>query len=222
MAYYIMPPPQELVPIAPSFDVLRDRPRHEETPGDVLSPGLYSESTQPEPKNPTVLPIDLLKQFHFAFLIRHPKRSIPSYFRCTVPPLAKITGWNSFMPEEAGYTELRRLFDFLRESRQIGPKIAGHQLQNTSDAVSGAAEILVVDADDLLDRPAAVVEAFCKSVGIEYSDSLLVWDEEEDEKEARSKFKKWEGWHEDALDSKSLKPRTHVSCVAREEAASEN
>jgi hypothetical protein len=60
-----------------------------------------------------VLPASLLGTFHFTFLIRHPRRAVPSYFRCTVPPLDAVTGFTHFMPSEAGYVELRRLFEYL-------------------------------------------------------------------------------------------------------------
>lgn len=87
-----------------------------------------NEQTQSitEPGNPSVVPAHLLRQFHFAFLIRHPRSSIPSYYRCTVPPLNEITGFKDFMPSEAGYAELRRFFDFLRDNHHIGPSIAGN------------------------------------------------------------------------------------------------
>lgn len=173
-----------------------------------------------------MIPTDILKQFHFAFLIRHPKHSIPSYFRCTVPPLDEITGFYNFMPEEAGYDEQRRVFDYLRKIGQIGPKVAG-QPSNAANVENGvhedAVDICVIDADDLLDNPAAIVQTFCKSVGIEYSESLLTWDTEEDHKIAKTAFEKWRGFHEDAINSTSLRPRTHVCCIlSRTESADAN
>lgn len=201
MAYYIIPPTRKPVSIAPSL--------------------LNRDESQPS-SNPTVIPTNILEKFHFAFLIRHPKHSIPSYIRCTVPPLDDVTGWYDFLPEEAGYDELRRFFDFLRATGQVGPQIDGqpdHQMNGTaslatngtSDAVKDKANICIIDADDLLDHPAEIVEAFCNSVGIPYSDSLLTWDTEKDQQIAESAFEKWKGWHEDAINSSSLKARTHVS-----------
>lgn len=179
----------------------------------------YPYDTEAEPGNPTVIPADVLKQFHFAFLIRHPKHSIPSYFRCTIPPLDDITGFHNFMPEEAGYDEQRRVFDYLRSIGQVGPKITGQDQTNGVNgtngdhaAEDGAVDICVIDADDLLDNPSHIVETFCKSVGIEYSPDLLNWDTEEDHKQAKDAFEKWRGFHEDAINSTELKPRAHVSC----------
>ncbi|THW30456.1 hypothetical protein D6D23_00191 [Aureobasidium pullulans] len=177
------------------------------TNGAVESSPPYPYATEAEPGNPTVVPAEILNKFHFAFLIRHPKHSIPSYWRCTIPPLDAITGFYNFMPSEAGYDEQRRLFDYLRSCGQIGPKLAG---QEAGEQKSGAVDICVIDADDLLDNPTAILEQFCKSVGIEYSPSMLNWNNEEDHTHAKEAFEKWRGFHEDAIHSTELKPRTHI------------
>lgn len=75
-----------------------------------------SNSNVEEPANPCVLPTQVLRQFQFTFLIRHPRLSIPSAYKMTIPPLSERTGWNKFMPEDAGYKELRVLFDYLRDT----------------------------------------------------------------------------------------------------------
>jgi hypothetical protein len=164
------------------------------------------------------VPSALLAQFHFTFLIRHPRASIPSYFRCTVPPLDAVTGFYNFMPSEAGYDELRRVFDYLREIGQVGPKVAASATNGdaasgsvASGAENGGVEICVIDADDLLDNPTGIIQAYCKSVGIDYSPQMLKWDSEEDHRIAKEAFEKWKGFHEDAIVSSELKPRAHVS-----------
>lgn len=169
----------------------------------------YPYYTATEPDNPTVVPAEILKQFHFTFLIRHPRHSIPSYWRCTIPPLDTITGFYNFMPSEAGYAELRRVFDFLRQQNQIGPACAG-QYETLKD---GEVSITVIDADDLLDDPESIIQAYCKEVGIDYKPEMLNWDTEDDHQRARDAFQKWKGFHNDAINSTSLKPRsaTHVS-----------
>jgi len=163
----------------------------------------FPYDTAAEPGNPTVVPAEILKQFHFTFLIRHPRHSIPSYYRCTVPPLDKITGFYDFMPSEAGYDELRRVFDFLVENKQIGPTRASEH----GDLDDGEVSITVIDADDLLDDPESIVSAYCKEVGIKYNPEMLNWDTEEDHQRARDAFEKWNGFHNDAINSTSLKPR---------------
>ena len=123
----------------------------------------YPYDTESEKGNPTVVPLDTLKQFHWTFLIRHPRHSIPSYFRCTIPPLDAITGFYNFMPEEAGYDELRRVFDYLGETGLVGPSIAGDEGKVEGEEV----KITVIDADDLLDNPEGIIKAYCHEVGID-------------------------------------------------------
>ncbi|KAK4993551.1 hypothetical protein LTR28_001101, partial [Elasticomyces elasticus] len=184
------------------------------TNGAVKDTPSFPYATAPEPGNPTVIPSEILKQFHFAFLIRHPKSSIPSYYRCTVPPLDKLTGFYNFNPSEAGYDEVRRVFDYLRSTGQIGPAIAGqeHASNGTNGASKekqGGVQICVVDADDLLDNPEGILEKFCASVGLDYTPDMLNWDNEEDHRVAKEAFEKWPGFHEDAINSVDLKPRLH-------------
>jgi hypothetical protein len=173
----------------------------------------YPYNTPTEPGNPTVMPRELQEKFHWAFLIRDPHYSVPSYLRCTIPPLDEVTGFHNYDPLEAGYDELRRHFDYLRETGLVGPRVAtrpelGGDAQ--SDSASGV-EICVIDADDMLDEPAKTIEAFCNSVGLPYNPEMLLWDTEEDHAVARNAFEKWRGFHNDAIESKALEQRVHVS-----------
>ncbi|USP74743.1 hypothetical protein yc1106_02017 [Curvularia clavata] len=218
MAQYWIPPSGKPATIAPSLSNYR---RGVGTNTTELSPvntrsdpskPPYPYDTEGEPGNPTVIPKDLLATYHFTFLIRHPKYSIPSYYRCTIPPLDAMTGFYNFRPDEAGYDELRRLFDFLRAEGQIGPKFAGEKGIDHNDQANGhtgGVEICVIDADDLLDNPSEMIKAFCKTTGIEWDPGMLQWDSEKDQRIAKEAFEKWKGFHEDALDSDRLKARTH-------------
>ena len=242
MAQYFMPPNEKPTSIAPSLafprrgigthDTTKVTPPQSrrgslKTQAEV-SGGLEVTPDAPyntytEFGNPTVVPTDLLEQFHFAFLIRHPRSGIPSYHRCCIPPLDAMTGFHGFRKDEAGYVELRRLFEFLRSKGIIGPELAGgkNETQGISNGVDHAAtngttnpnraQICVIDADDLLDNPAPIIEAFCKSVGIDYQPEMLNWDTQEEEDFAAKAFEKWKGFHEDAIRSRDLKPRGHVS-----------
>ena len=164
----------------------------------------------------------MLAKFHFTFLIRDPHSSIPSYYRCTIPPLDKLTGFYNFDPLEAGYDEVRRVFDYLRTTGQVGPRRAddadvNHANGSTNgndsgEAEKGGVEICVIDADDLLDEPEGILQKFCKSVDLKYEPDMLNWDNEQDQTRAKKAFEKWPGFHEDAIDSTDLQPRTHVSC----------
>ncbi|KAI9897151.1 hypothetical protein N3K66_008173 [Trichothecium roseum] len=166
MAYYLFAPDGQDTQIAPSLG------------GGV------------EPGNPTNIPLSILKKFHFTFLIRHPRRSIPSYWRCTIPPLSEITNFTHFMPSEAGYEELVRLFDFLIESGVVDKR-----------------HLTVLDADDMLDNPEGTIKAYCDRTGIDYQPGMLVWDEK-DEAYAAEHFAKWNGFHDDALHTAGLQQRS--------------
>lgn len=115
------------------------------------------------------------------------------------------------MPEEAGYDELRRVFDFLRSNNQVGPSNAGTPESQSENLKDGEVSVTVIDADDLLDNPEGIIKAYCKEVGLEYDANMLIWDTEEHHKKAREAFEKWRGFHDDAINSSSLKAREHVS-----------
>jgi Sulfotransferase domain len=228
--HYLVPPEGKPATIAPSLQRIKrgvgtsingsaECNGTKETKGittnGTASKAPYPFATEAEPDNPTVVPADMLAKFHFTFLIRDPHSSIPSYFRCTVPPLDEITGFNEFYSSEAGYDEVRRVFDYLRKIGHVGPrltgKIAGSSKGEPNGVKPDGVEICVLDADDLLDNPAGIIEAYCKSVGLNYDPEMLSWDSEEQHTNAKVTFEKWKGFHEDAIHSKELKPRTHVS-----------
>ncbi|CAG8219220.1 unnamed protein product [Penicillium salamii] len=177
----------------------------------------YPYDTPTEPGNPTVMPREIQEQFHWAFLIRDPHYSVPSYLRCTIPPLDDVTGFHNYDPREAGYDELRRHFDYLRETKLVGPRVATRPELSESDAETKGVEICVIDADDMLDEPAKTMEAFCNSVGLPYNPDMLLWDTEEDHAVARNAFEKWRGFHNDAIESKALEQRVHKRPTKTEE-----
>jgi hypothetical protein len=173
--------------------------------------------TQCEQGNPTIVPKALLDKFHFTFLIRNPHSSIPSYYRCTIPPLEEMTGFHDFYPDEAGYDELRRFFDYARETGLVRDESAELENGNIGGPVTNGQtdvpEVCVVDADDLLDDPEGILRAYCRRVGLDFHPDMLNWDNEELQERAKVVFEKWKGFHEDAIGSTDLKPRTHVSSL---------
>ncbi|KAF7559953.1 hypothetical protein G7046_g4192 [Stylonectria norvegica] len=173
MAYYLMTPDSKPTHIAPSLGA-------------------------DESSNPTVLPLEVLKQFQFTFLIRHPRRAIPSYYRCTVPPLDEVTGFYNFMPSEAGYVELVRFFDYLLEQGIVDKE-----------------QLVVVDADDMLDNPDKTIRLYCEKTGIDFKPEMLNWNDA-DKNHASDAFEKWNGFHNDAIKSSSLKARTHAQTSTTE------
>ena len=184
MAYYIMSPDAQPTTLAPSL-----------TNGQT---GLT------EANNPTTIPVDILRQFHFTFLIRHPRRSIPSYWRCVIPPLSEINGFTHFMPSEAGYAELVRLFDFL-----------------IKEGIVDKERLTVLDADDMLDNPEGTLREYCARTGIDFKKEMLEWSEE-DRQHAIEHFAKWNGFHDDAIHTFSLKPRTHAQKESTVESENED
>ncbi|KAL2431943.1 hypothetical protein ABEF95_003927 [Exophiala dermatitidis] len=228
--YYLLPPDGQPARIAPSLLPKRrgigtessstangtDNVNGTSNGGDHVHKPPFPYPTEAEPGNPTVVPKAMLEKFHFTFLIRDPHSSVPSYYRCTIPPLDKLTGFYDYYPNEAGYDELRRFFDFTRESGLVGRKVAG-QDDDATDGDANLPETCLIDADDLLDDPEGILRVYCKSVGLEFTHDMLNWDNEEDQKRAKAAFEKWKGFHEDAIESKDLKPRTHKK-AARSEA----
>ncbi|KAJ5161975.1 hypothetical protein N7492_007367 [Penicillium capsulatum] len=184
------------------------------TNGTTKAP--YPYDTPAEPGNPTVMPRELQERFHWAFLIRDPHYSVPSYYRCTIPPLDDVTGFHNYDPLEAGYNELRRHFDYLCREGLVGPRVATRPDLSGPSTGETQHEICVVDADDMLDSPASTIEAFCRSVGIPYTPDLLVWDTEEDHEFACAAFEKWRGFHNDAIESKALTARQHARTAKTE------
>jgi hypothetical protein len=229
ITHYLVPPNKKPASVAPSLHIPKRGVGTNGTNGTNGAPkgvthkdsgivmqdsksAQYPYSTPSEPGNPSVMPRELLEKFHFTFLIRHPRNSIPSYYRCCVPPLVEKTGFNEFMPEESGYDELRRFFDYCKDTGIVGPKICGQE-DNGAVAKPNSVEICVMDADDLLDDPEGMLRHYCASVGIEFDQGMLNWDTEEEHQAAKDAFEKWNGFHEDAIHSKDLKPRATVSII---------
>ncbi|KAK8033732.1 hypothetical protein PG991_003130 [Apiospora marii] len=172
--------------------------------------------------NPTVLPEEILRGYHFTFLIRHPRFSIPSLYKISTPPGSDTTGWHGFHSDDAGYRELRILFDYLKSTRQIGPVVASGTSRPIDQGDCApedsyearpdtSVEICVIDADDLLNEPQKVCRAYCASVGLQFNPSMLSWQSADDQKRAQDAFQKSWAIHVDALSSKSLDPSKNAT-----------
>lgn len=195
------------------------------------NPPLYPFDTLPEPGNPTVMPKSIMSGFHFAFLIRDPHYSVPSYYRCTIPPLDDVTGFHNYDPSEAGYDEVRRVFEYLRRARLVGPHLAtrpdeivdevngelkpvsigkGIKPKSSSASYESGIDICVVDADEMLRNPGATMREFCRSTGIEFDPGMLNWDNQDDYRYACEAFEKWRGFHNDVIESGGLNTKEPV------------
>jgi hypothetical protein len=160
-------------------------------PGDKTTPGLTLESVWHDiqmraERGPVFIKDfphyinhmwdkDFLSHFTHAFLIRDPALTITSMF-------AK---WPDFDAAEVGFPEQRALFDLLTALNGTPPP--------------------VIDSNDLLESPAAMVDAFCKSVGIPFIEDALSWEPGAD----TAKYSWWDGgsFHANLKDSTGLKPQ---------------
>jgi len=130
---------------------------------------------------------------------------MPSLYRCFIPPLSEKTGEHTLDPTELGYRETRLLFDYLSP-----PALRSASSPSTTDSVNGIKSVMpiLIDADDLLSHPESIVRSVCACLNFPYSSSMLSWSTPEDHTYAESLFMKYAGYHEDALNSTGLRPKT--------------
>ncbi|KAL6720170.1 hypothetical protein ACLMJK_002091 [Lecanora helva] len=176
MSYHVIPPSHSL---------------------DATAPSLHHLYRPEDPPNPTLLPSHILQNFQFIFLIRNPSASIPSLYRCFLPPLSDRTGEYYLDPTELGYRELRILLDHLYPP--------GSRLSN--EGALGRKPI-VIDAGDFLSQPESIIRSVCSYLGIPYSPSMLSWSTPQDYAHALELFEKFAGYHDDALHSTGLRGMT--------------
>ena len=130
---------------------------------------------------------DFLDRFEHSFLIRDPARVLASLQRSWT----KLNDDKGFTRNEIGFDEQRKLFDLLCDK-------------------SGSAPV-VIDSDDLLTDPPAMVARYCASIGVSFIAVPLSW-----EPGSRSEVLWYDGddsiWHESLKNSNGLKaqPRKHV------------
>lgn len=121
---------------------------------------------------------EFFAQFRHSFLIRDPAKTITSMYK----------HWPDFHVKEVGLVDQRRLFDHVTEHQGTPPP--------------------VIDSDDLLTNPAAVVEAWCGAVGIPFLPDALTWEPGD-----RDEVSWWDGgsFHQNLRNSTGLKPQPKTS-----------
>jgi hypothetical protein len=88
---------------------------------------------------------EFLSHFQHSFLIRDPAQSLPSYF----------DKWPDVTLQETGYRELASLFDkVMQYTGEVPP---------------------LIDADDLVENPEAIIKAYCEQTGIPFLKHALRW-----------------------------------------------
>jgi hypothetical protein len=117
-----------------------------------------------------------------AFLIRSPMKTVPSLYKSSFSETS--TGWNSFDPKEIGFTSLEHVYN-------VAARLAASRGQDPPT---------ILDADYLLEDPACTLQAFCKKVGLKYSDAMLTWP-----KGPLEGWSTWGGWHDDAIESEGFR-----------------
>ena len=117
---------------------------------------------------------DFLSRFKHSFLIRDPAKVVSSMYR----------HWPEFLEQEIGFAEQRDLFDRLCDRDGDTPP--------------------VIDSDDLLEDPAAMIKAYCAATQIEFIEDALTWEPGD-----RSEVSWYDGgsWHENLRNSSGLQPQ---------------
>ena len=130
---------------------------------------------------------DFLDNFEHSFLIRDPAKVLASLQRSWI----KLNDDEGFIRNEIGFEEQRALFDLLCDKQGSSP--------------------VVIDSDDLLADPPAMVAKYCDAIGVPFIAEALSW-----EPGSRGEVLWYDGddsiWHESLKNSDGLKaqPRKHV------------
>ncbi|XP_002740452.1 uncharacterized protein LOC100368540 [Saccoglossus kowalevskii] len=94
--------------------------------------------------------------YSHTFLIRNPSKAVSSLYR-TISK-GNMPEWSSFNLEEVGFCEMWELYQYVKENFGIQP--------------------VVVDADELLSNPAGMMKAYCEATNLQYKDTMLNWEPE--------------------------------------------
>lgn len=120
----------------------------------------------------------------FTFLIRDPKKAIPSLDKMQ-KKLINVYG-DRLQKEEVGIRELFAVYRFVKDNLQL--------------------PTTVIDADDVINCPEKILPAYCEKVGLAFSEKCLKW-----EAEIPASWENWAGWHDDAKNSDGFIKRETLS-----------
>jgi hypothetical protein len=176
----------------------------------VYKPNAKGASLPGPLENPTVLPIDLLRRFKHTFLIRTPQKSIPSYWKCVQE---KAAGFEYFDGAEAGFAELKLLYDWI-----ANPKSTFHTAPEDDVSNSWPGQIQaqpqpppLIDASVLLANPDHVLSEYCSALGIPFDEAMLSW-----ESGPVEEFAAWGTYHNAAENSTGFKKETPIDKEAED------
>jgi len=127
---------------------------------------------------------EFLSIFENTFIVRHPAKMLPSLY----------DKWPDFTLEETGYAQLYKLFAMTKE-------------------FSGKIPV-VIESDDLVQKPEATIKAYCDAVGIPFIKEALEW-----EPKFRPELTNWDGgtWVTNAMFSTGFKEQNTDNYVAVED-----
>ncbi len=128
--------------------------------------------------NYDILRLEGLSEYKHSFLIRNPKKAVPSLYRASTN--AKKTGWDFFDPEEVGFRQLLELYNFVVKELDSSP--------------------VIIDADDLLGSPEEMMKQYCRATGLVYEENMTSWESGR----AIPEWNIWDGWHDAVLNSTGL------------------
>ena len=94
-------------------------------------------------------------EFRHTFLLRSPKKALPSVYRILSSNSVKRLTFDDFNLYKLGAIELHKLYRFV--TSKIDP------------------EPVEIDPDDLIDNPQAVVRRYCENVGLRFASRMLSW-----------------------------------------------
>jgi len=89
--------------------------------------------------------LEWAKDIHNCFLLREPRAMIASYVKKRADPVL----------DDLGYRQLAEIYDFVSGAEKTAP--------------------IVIDSDDLLCNPPAVLRALCERLNIPFEQAMLAW-----------------------------------------------
>ncbi|XP_065053349.1 uncharacterized protein LOC135682402 [Rhopilema esculentum] len=123
---------------------------------------------------------DGMSSFQHTFLIRDPKKAVPSLHAASVNK--QLTGWDYFDPKESGFRQMYELYMFVVKHIDKCP--------------------VIVDADDLLNDPEGIMQEYCERIGARFEKEMLEW-----EPNPMPDWERCVRWHENVLKSSGFQKK---------------
>ncbi|XP_023931831.1 branched-chain-amino-acid aminotransferase-like protein 2, partial [Lingula anatina] len=123
--------------------------------------------------------------YQHTFLIRSPAKSVPSLYNCLTD---ERNATKEFDTLEASYKPLHQLFHLILEE-------------------SGSVPVLI-DADDLLQNPDAIIRQYCRRTGLTFHKEMLEWDS--GAVPDKTHWHRWPGWYDTLLKSSGFKKQEEI------------